>query len=201
MFRPGLKGVNRRRTLTVLLVLAVAGAAAATWKWNLQGFWSPQGAVAQAPAQPRSVPIEAGQAEKKVVPYQVDALGTVTPMASVAIKSRLDNEITGVHFGDGARPNLLFKRSARERSPRLRRPGKFWSSISSAPGVHLVSPSCQKSCGSGRAYKTGARSNLLSWARTPVATHQNAYAPSAGGNTLPFPSLSIREKKRTPHLV
>jgi len=103
VFRPGLKGVNRRRTLTVLLVLAVAGAAAATWKWNLQGFWSPQGAVAQAPAQPRSVPIEAGQAEKKVVPYQVDALGTVTPMASVAIKSRLDNEITGVHFGDGAR--------------------------------------------------------------------------------------------------
>jgi hypothetical protein len=26
-------------------------------------------------------------------------------------------------------------------------------------------------------------------------------APSAGGSTLLFPSLSIREKKRTPHLV
>jgi len=101
--RPGLKGVNRRRTLTVLAVVAVAGAAAATWKWNLQSFWSPQGAVAQAPSQPRSVPVEVGQAEKKVVPYQVDALGTVTPMASVAIKSRLDNEITAVHFADGSR--------------------------------------------------------------------------------------------------
>ena len=82
---------------------AVAGAAAANWKWNLQGLWSPQGAVAQAPAQPRAVPVEVAEAQKKVVPYQVDALGTVTPMASVAIKSRLDNEITGVHFSDGAR--------------------------------------------------------------------------------------------------
>ncbi len=103
MSRPSLKGVNRRRTLSVLALLAVAGAAAATWKWNLQGFWSPQGAVAQAPAQPRAVTVEVGQAEKRVVPYQGDALGTVTPMASVAIKSRLDNEITAVHFSDGAR--------------------------------------------------------------------------------------------------
>jgi multidrug efflux system membrane fusion protein len=91
--------------LAVLAVVAIAGAAAATWKWNLQGLWTPQGAVAQAPAQPRTVPVEVAQAEKKVVPYQVDALGTVTPMASVAIKSRLDNEITGVHFSDGARVN------------------------------------------------------------------------------------------------
>lgn len=100
--RPSLKGVSKRRTLAVLAVLVAAGAAAA-WKWNLQGFWTPQGAVAQAPTQPRAVPVEVGQAEKKVVPYQVDALGTVTPMASVAIKSRLDNEITAVNFTDGAR--------------------------------------------------------------------------------------------------
>src|SRR6476659_1440129 len=74
------------------------------------------------------------------------------------------------------RPNVLFERSARVRSPRPRRLGKFCSSISSAPGVHLVSPSCQKLCESGRAYKTGATSNLLSWARTPVATPQRAFA-------------------------
>jgi RND family efflux transporter MFP subunit len=37
------------------------------------------------------------------MPLQVDALGTVTPMASVAIKSRLDNEIVDVKFADGAR--------------------------------------------------------------------------------------------------
>ena len=37
------------------------------------------------------------------MPLQIDALGTVTPMASVAIKSRLDNEIMDVKFADGAR--------------------------------------------------------------------------------------------------
>jgi RND family efflux transporter MFP subunit len=33
---------------------------------------------------------------------QIDALGTVTTMASVAVKTRLDNEIVGIHFTDGA---------------------------------------------------------------------------------------------------
>jgi multidrug efflux system membrane fusion protein len=92
--------MNRRRTwvLGALALAALAGAAVAT-----RNIWSPQGAVAQAPAQPRAVPVEVGQAVSKVVPLQVDALGTVTPMASVAIKSRLDNEIIGVKFADGAR--------------------------------------------------------------------------------------------------
>jgi len=89
--------------LTVLLVLAVAGVAGATWKWNLQGFWTPQGAVAQAPAQPRLVPVEIARAEKKTTPVVIEALGTVAPIASVAIKPRIDSEITGVHFADGAR--------------------------------------------------------------------------------------------------
>jgi len=89
--------------LAVLAVIAVAGAAAATWKGNLQGFWSPQGAVAQAPAQPRLVAVEIAKAVKKSTPVRIEALGTVMPIASVAIKSRIDSEITNVHFADGAR--------------------------------------------------------------------------------------------------
>ena len=84
-------------------MLAVAGAATATWKWNLQSLWSPQGAVAQAPAQPRLVAVEVATAVKKSTPVQIEALGTVMPIASVAIKGRIDSEITGVHFADGAR--------------------------------------------------------------------------------------------------
>jgi len=95
--------VKKRRTLAVLAVLAVAGAATATWKWNLQSLWSPQGAVAQAPAPPRLVPVEIARAEKRDTPVVIEALGTVTPIASVAIKSRIDTEITGIHFADGAR--------------------------------------------------------------------------------------------------
>lgn len=83
-------------------MLAAAGAAAATWKWNLYGLWNPQ-AVAQAPQAVRTVPVEVATAVKKSTPVRIEALGTVTPMASVAIKSRVDSEITEIHFADGAR--------------------------------------------------------------------------------------------------
>ena len=102
-FAPATERVNKRRTLTVLFVLIVAGAAAATWKWNLQSLWAPQGAVAQAPSQPRLVAVEVAQAVKKSTPVRIEALGTVTPIASVAIKSRIDSEIVEMHFADGAR--------------------------------------------------------------------------------------------------
>lgn len=85
-----------------MLVIAVAGAAAVTWKWN-PGLFAPQGAVAQAPVAPRLVPVEVAPAVKKDTPVQIEALGTVTPIASVAIKSRIDSEITEVLFTDGAR--------------------------------------------------------------------------------------------------
>ena len=91
----------KRRTLLlgVAALVVIAGAAFAT-----RNIWSPQGAVAQAPAaNARAVSVEVGEAAAKLVPLQVDALGTVTPMASVAIKSRLDNEIVDVKFTDGAR--------------------------------------------------------------------------------------------------
>jgi RND family efflux transporter MFP subunit len=83
----------------MLIVVAAAGAAVAT-----RNLWSPQGAVAQAPAQARRVvAVEVATAVKKAMPVQIEALGTVTPMASVALKSRIDSEITEVLFADGAR--------------------------------------------------------------------------------------------------
>lgn len=94
--------MNKRRALTVVVVLAVVVSAAA-WKWNLQGLWMPQGAVAQAPAQPRLIAVEVEKAVKKSTPVRIEALGTVTPLASVALKGRIDSEITKIHFADGAR--------------------------------------------------------------------------------------------------
>ncbi len=47
---------------------------------------------------------------------RIEALGTVTPIASVAVKPRVDSEITGVHFRDGAMVNqgdLLFTLDSR----------------------------------------------------------------------------------------
>jgi RND family efflux transporter MFP subunit len=80
-------------------------------------MWSPQGAVAQATrSQARTVPVETALAQKKPMPVNLEALGTVTPIASVAIKSRLETEIVSVHFEDGAVVNkgdLLFTLDSR----------------------------------------------------------------------------------------
>jgi membrane fusion protein, multidrug efflux system len=68
-------------------------------------------AVAQAPQGPRPVSVEVATAVKKNMPVLLEGLGNVTTMASVAVKSRLDNEIVGVHFADGAKVatgDLLF---------------------------------------------------------------------------------------------
>jgi RND family efflux transporter MFP subunit len=90
----------KKRTVGLLVVaLIVAGGAYAGMRW----FEKTDGAVAQSPAQgPRSVSVEVSHATKKKMPVRVEALGTVAPIASVAVKTRVDSEITGVHFSDGA---------------------------------------------------------------------------------------------------
>jgi multidrug efflux pump subunit AcrA (membrane-fusion protein) len=50
----------------------------------------------------RSVSVEVATAVKKKTPALIEALGTVTTIASVAIKTRIDNQIVGIHFADGA---------------------------------------------------------------------------------------------------
>lgn len=59
-------------------------------------------ATAQQPPAQRVVPVEIVTATVREVPFRLEALGTVTPIASVAIKARLELAITGVHFRDGA---------------------------------------------------------------------------------------------------
>ena len=82
-----------------LAVLALVGGVV-LWR----GLWTTDGASARTPraAAARTVPVETAKAERKDVPVVIQALGTVTPVASVAIKARVDTTITGVHFQDGA---------------------------------------------------------------------------------------------------
>jgi membrane fusion protein, multidrug efflux system len=82
-------------------------------KWNP---WSAESAVAQAPRGERGVPVDVALAVKKRVPVGVDLLGSVTPIAMVAVKPRVDTQIVGVHFQDGAevrQGDLLFTLDAR----------------------------------------------------------------------------------------
>ena len=108
--------------LGVAAVLVAVGIVAVT----RGGLWSPQGAVAQAPRQnaPRAVSVEVASAVKKRMPVRLEALGTVTPIASVAIKARLETEIVGVHFRDGAmvrQGDLLFTLDSRQIEAEIKR--------------------------------------------------------------------------------
>src|SRR5437016_9600246 len=101
----------KRRTLVLgLLVVLVAGATLEAIRnpEATRSVWSrltgSAGAAPQAPrpSAPRGVPVEVAIAHKGPVPVRIDALGNVTPIASVAVKPRIDTEIVGVHFRDGA---------------------------------------------------------------------------------------------------
>jgi len=112
----------KRRTWVVggALVLVLAGAVVA-----LRGPWNLTGAVAQAPRNAvRVVPVAVATATLKPVPVRLEALGSVTAMASVAIKTRVDSEITGVHFADGARVkqgDILFTLDSRQIEAEIKR--------------------------------------------------------------------------------
>jgi len=72
---------------------------------------------AQGPQRPRMVSVELAKAERKSMPVDVDAIGMVTPISSVALKSRLETTIVTVHFEDGAKVNegdLLFTLDSRQ---------------------------------------------------------------------------------------
>src|SRR5215467_2503784 len=106
--------MSRSKAFFRLLVVAVAGWAAASGrlgnteelaKWFPPLKWFAGKAEAQSPqAGPpqRTVAVEVAKAVKKKTPVILESLGNVTTMASVAVKPRIDSEIVGIHFSDGA---------------------------------------------------------------------------------------------------
>lgn len=87
----------KRKWLLGVAAIAVIGVALL-----VRGFWTTDGAARSGRQAERVVPVEIATAERKKMPVRLDALGSVTPMASVAIKARLETEIVGVHFTDGS---------------------------------------------------------------------------------------------------
>lgn len=111
--------MSKRAWLWALVALAAVVAAVIVTR----NLWSPERAAAQQGAT-RVVPVAVAQAVRKPVPVRLEALGTVTPIASVAIKARLETVITGVHFQDGARVkagDLLFTLDGRQIEAEIKR--------------------------------------------------------------------------------
>lgn len=105
-------GFLKRRGLLILGVCAAAAVAYAT-----RSTWTGGASTAQVPPRPQAVSVEVAKAEKKPVPLDVDSIGAVTPISSVALKSRVETTIVSVHFEDGARVKeggLLFTLDSRQ---------------------------------------------------------------------------------------
>jgi len=104
----------KKRNLMILAgVLGIAALAA----FVTRSSWTGGNASAQGPQRARVISVDLAKAERKSVPVDVDSIGGVTPISSVALKSRLETTIVSVHFEDGAKVNqgdLLFTLDARQ---------------------------------------------------------------------------------------
>ncbi|MBP2315866.1 efflux RND transporter periplasmic adaptor subunit [Azospirillum soli] len=88
-----------RRILLLALLLVVLGAG---------GYWYTQRAggtgesKAAAPAAgPRAVPVVIRPVEARPMPERIGTIGTVQPLAAIAIKARVESVVEAVHFTEG----------------------------------------------------------------------------------------------------
>src|SRR5258706_2935726 len=70
-----------------------------------------RGDASKAQQAPPAVPVVTAKVTQKTVPEEVRGIGTVVPYATVAVKARVDGQITEVGFAEGQpvrRESLLF---------------------------------------------------------------------------------------------
>lgn len=101
---------------TLILAVGLLGAVAGT-AYYTRASWTEAGVNAKPAPRVRVVSVEVARAERKPVPVDVDSIGMVTPISSVALKSRVETTILSVHFDDGAKVregDLLFTLDSRQ---------------------------------------------------------------------------------------
>ena len=113
----------KKRTWVAGVAAALALAGVGVFLWNGS---QPEKAAAQSPRRnaQRVVPVAVAKAVKASVPVRLQALGTVTTIASVAIKPRVDSAITAVKFSDGSRVkqgDILFELDGRQIEAEIKR--------------------------------------------------------------------------------
>ncbi len=104
--------MTRRGAIVGAIVLCAVVVAA----YFTRPYWMPGGA-APGGARVRAVSVLTATAELKPIPVDVDAIGTVATIQSVAIKSRIETMIDNVNFEDGAKVSagdILFNLDARQ---------------------------------------------------------------------------------------
>ena len=108
-----MKGSNKSRWATVLVIAIVAGAA--YWFWQGRETADMPSSTAAAPGQqgpgpgggPRGrfgaalAPVQAATATSEAVPLYLSGLGTVTAANTVTVRSRVDGQLLAIHFTEG----------------------------------------------------------------------------------------------------
>lgn len=97
----------------LMLAACVALVAGGLW-WTFGG--SGTTTAQQKKKGPPTISVLAGKAQRKDVPFRVESLGTVQPLVTVSIRSRVDSQVLKVHFEDGAKVSegdLLFTLDSR----------------------------------------------------------------------------------------
>jgi multidrug efflux system membrane fusion protein len=92
------------RIITIILVILALAAAYALYAYRSR---TPPGAPGQpvagakGPSAPRQVPVLTGVATRGNLPIYLTGLGTVTPLASVIVRSRVDGQLMRIAFTEG----------------------------------------------------------------------------------------------------
>lgn len=103
--------LNTRTYLILAACVALVGAGL-WWTFGGSGVQTAQ----QKKKGPPVISVLAGKALRKDVPFRVESLGTVQPLLTVSIRSRVDSQVVKVHFEDGAKVNegdMLFTLDSR----------------------------------------------------------------------------------------
>jgi len=85
-----------RRARLLWAVLAIALVAVLAW-W----LWPRNGAGSSDDAPGKTVPVRVARASAEPLVLRLKAVGTVTPLHSVVVRSRVDGELLRLHFQEG----------------------------------------------------------------------------------------------------
>jgi multidrug efflux system membrane fusion protein len=97
------------RTGKIVLVLVCLAIAAGAGYWVYRGYWSPDSQATRMPPQKGRgamgaggpTPVVGAPASLGNVDIVMNGLGTVTPLRTVTVRSRVDGELTRVLFQEG----------------------------------------------------------------------------------------------------
>lgn len=117
-------GTRSQGVRVVLTLSALAAIGGVGWAWNsgLLGARSSNVANAQGSPSQRGVPVIVAAAARKAMPVRVEALGTVEPLVTVTIRTRVASRVEEVRFEDGAsvkEGDVLFVLDSREISAQI----------------------------------------------------------------------------------